>query len=137
MIAILPLGFRGYSGPGGGGCRWQLVKGGLCTRIETRTYTDRFEEPYDDVLDKDIPEVAELFTHYSERFTMAPIMTPEEMRHQFLSGLGEGQPPKDWQGKREKQVVWAYVVEVYSSSCVLRTGLPVNDIAGPTDPQDY
>lgn len=63
--------------------------------------------------DKDIPQVAELFTHYYERFTMAPIMTLEELRHQFLSGLGDGPAPKDWQGKRERQVVWAYVVEVY------------------------
>lgn len=62
--------------------------------------------------ESDIPQVAELFTHYSERFTMSPIMTPEELRHQFLSGLGQGPAPKNWQGKRERQVVWSYVVEV-------------------------
>lgn len=60
--------------------------------------------------EKDILQVAELFTRYMERFTMTPIMTLEELRHSFLSGLGEGEMPGDW-GRRDKQVVWAYVVE--------------------------
>ena len=74
--------------------------------------------------DKDIPQVAELFAHFYERYTMSPIMTLEEIRHQFLSGLGSGPAPKNWQGKREKQVVWAYVVEVIISlrrSVIYRT----------------
>ncbi|KAI5121671.1 hypothetical protein M0805_002747 [Coniferiporia weirii] len=61
--------------------------------------------------EKDVPQVAELYTRYMERFTMSPVMTLEELRHQFLSGLGAGPGPKDWQGRREGQVVWSYVVE--------------------------
>ncbi|THH10777.1 hypothetical protein EW145_g1082 [Phellinidium pouzarii] len=61
--------------------------------------------------EKDIPQVAELYTRYMKRFTMSPIMTLEEMHHQFLSGLGVGPAPKDWQGRRERQVVWSYVLE--------------------------
>ena len=72
--------------------------------------------------DRDIPQVAELYTRYMERFTMCPILTLEEARHQFLSGKGEGPAPEDWTGRREKQVVWSYVVEVsfvsYFHSCL-------------------
>lgn len=62
--------------------------------------------------ERDIPQVAALYTRYMERFTMAPIMDLDELKHMFLSGVGEGPAPKDWTGRREKQVVWAYVVEV-------------------------
>ena len=62
--------------------------------------------------EKDLPQVATLFTKYMERFTMMPIMSLDELKHQFLSGLGVGEGPKEWKGRREKQVVWAYVVEV-------------------------
>ncbi|TDL24832.1 N-myristoyl transferase [Rickenella mellea] len=62
--------------------------------------------------DGDIVAVAELYTRYMHRFTMAPVMTLEEMRHQFLSGRGEDPGTKDgWMGRRNKQVVWAYVTE--------------------------
>ncbi|KDQ61034.1 hypothetical protein JAAARDRAFT_124146 [Jaapia argillacea MUCL 33604] len=62
--------------------------------------------------DKDIPEVAELFGKYMERFDMVPLMSVDEVRHQFLSGIGEGERVKgSWKGRREKQVVWSYVVE--------------------------
>ncbi|KAH8116866.1 N-myristoyl transferase [Phellopilus nigrolimitatus] len=64
-----------------------------------------------EMTEKDVPQVAELYTRYMERFTMSPIMTLDELRHQFLSGLGVGPSPKDWQGRRERQVVWSYVVE--------------------------
>ena len=60
---------------------------------------------------RDIPAVAALYTRYMERFTMMTIMSIDELRHQFLGGLGEGEGPKDWKGRRDKQVVWAYVVE--------------------------
>jgi len=61
--------------------------------------------------DDDVPQVAELFTRYMHRFQLSPIMDHDEIRHQFLSGLGHGPAPKDFKGKRERQVVWAYVVE--------------------------
>lgn len=61
--------------------------------------------------DKDVKAVFDLFTRYMQRFDMVPVMTEEEVRHQFLSGRGKGE--KDAAGRREGQVVWTYVVEVY------------------------
>ncbi|EJD02399.1 N-myristoyl transferase [Fomitiporia mediterranea MF3/22] len=61
--------------------------------------------------EKDIAQVAQLYMRYMERFTMFPIMSLDELRHQFLSGIGTGPAPENWQGRREKQVVWAYVIE--------------------------
>ncbi|EGN93299.1 hypothetical protein SERLA73DRAFT_189863, partial [Serpula lacrymans var. lacrymans S7.3] len=60
--------------------------------------------------EKDVPEVAELFTRYMQRFDMAPVMTLDEVRHQFLSGRGEGEKGTD-DNRRLGQVVWTYVVE--------------------------
>lgn len=65
-----------------------------------------------EMTERDIPQVAALYTRYMERFTMSPIMDLDELKHLFLSGAGEGPAPKNWTGRREKQVVWAYVVEV-------------------------
>ena len=63
--------------------------------------------------DRDIAQVGELFTRYMQRFGMAPVMTLDEIRHQFLSGIGKGErAPGTWKGRREGQVIWAYVVEV-------------------------
>ena len=61
--------------------------------------------------EKDIPEVASLYTRFMQRYDMAPIMTEDEVRHQFLSGKGTGEKSKD-DSRREGQVVWTYVVEV-------------------------
>jgi glycylpeptide N-tetradecanoyltransferase len=65
--------------------------------------------------EKDVSEVADLFTRYMQRFDMAPIMTVDEVRHQFLSGSGTGEVKN---GRRDGQVTWSYVIEVnpYSSS---------------------
>ena len=63
--------------------------------------------------DRDIAQVGELFTRYMQRFGMAPIMTLDEIKHQFLSGKGKGErAPGTWKGRRDGQVVWTYVVEV-------------------------
>ena len=63
--------------------------------------------------ESDLSQVLALYNRYKERFTMVPLMTLQELRHQFLSGLGRGDPvSKEWGGRREGQVVWAYVVEV-------------------------
>jgi hypothetical protein len=59
--------------------------------------------------DKDVEEVTELFGRYSKRFDMAPVMTMEEIRHNFLSGQGSGEVTS---GRRDGQVIWSYVVEV-------------------------
>lgn len=87
--------------------------------------------------ERDIPQVAALYTRYMERFTMAPIMDLDELKHMFLSGVGEGPAPKDWAGRREKQVVWAYVVEVRTTLidyCGLRLTFQNEE---STDTQDY
>ncbi|KAI0929124.1 hypothetical protein AcW1_006153 [Taiwanofungus camphoratus] len=62
--------------------------------------------------ERDIPQITEFFARYMCRFGMAPIMTKEEVAHQFLSGKGAGSRDNDsWKTPREGQVVWTYVVE--------------------------
>ena len=76
--------------------------------------------------ERDVPQVADLFARYMQRFDMVPIFTEEEIRHQFLSGLGEGpRGPDSWKTKREGQVVWTYVVEV--SEYITPTGKKATD----------
>lgn len=62
--------------------------------------------------EKDIVAVADLFTRYMRRFEMVPIYTVEELRHQLLSGMGEGKMESGDVGRRTGQVTWSYVVEV-------------------------
>lgn len=57
----------------------------------------------------DVPAVTELFTRYMSRYDMSPMMTAEDLKHHFLSGLGTGE--KNDIGRREGQVLWTYVVE--------------------------
>jgi glycylpeptide N-tetradecanoyltransferase len=64
-----------------------------------------------EIEERDVPEVADLFARYMERFAMVPLMTVDEVRHQFLSGRGELDQPSE-NNRRSKQVVWTYVVEV-------------------------
>ncbi|KAH9952126.1 N-myristoyl transferase [Amylocystis lapponica] len=62
--------------------------------------------------ERDVAGVTELFSRYMRRFGMAPVFSQEEVRHQFLSGRGEGaSTPDSWKAPREEQVVWTYVVE--------------------------
>ncbi|KAG2078165.1 N-myristoyl transferase [Suillus decipiens] len=60
--------------------------------------------------EKDVSDVADLFTRYMQRFTMWPVMTLDEIRHQFLSGRGRMDEPSEHY-RRPGQVVWTYVVE--------------------------
>lgn len=63
--------------------------------------------------EKDVPAITDLFERYNTRFGMAMEFTPDEVRHHFLTGRGEGPSGKDsWKKPRPRQVVWAYVVEV-------------------------
>ena len=55
-------------------------------------------------------QVTDLYKRYMDRFDMSPLMTTEEVRHNFLSGKGTGEI--DVPGRREGQVLWVYVVEV-------------------------
>lgn len=57
----------------------------------------------------DVPKVTALWERYMQRFGMVPTMTQDDIRHQFLSGRGEGPVKK---GRREGQVVWSYIFEV-------------------------
>lgn len=66
--------------------------------------------------EKDVDGVAELVGKYMKRFKMVPEFSIEEIRHNFLSGRGVSEMID---GRREGQVVWAYVVEVGESSNIL------------------
>ncbi|KAL9715236.1 glycylpeptide N-tetradecanoyltransferase [Leucoagaricus gongylophorus] len=61
--------------------------------------------------DRDLFQVAHLFTRYIQRFGMHPIFDLEEIKHQFLSGRGTGNVGDGGPGRRKGQVTWAYVVE--------------------------
>lgn len=63
--------------------------------------------------EKDVEGVHALYTKYMQRFDLVPEMTVEEVRHQFLSGKGTGEKKKE-DSRRQGQVVWTYVVEVYT-----------------------
>ncbi|KAG8932344.1 glycylpeptide N-tetradecanoyltransferase [Tulasnella sp. 418] len=59
--------------------------------------------------DRDVDGVWDLLTRYMTRFKMSVAYTKEEVRHNFYSGRGvEGALLEN--ARREKQVVWTYVV---------------------------
>lgn len=63
--------------------------------------------------EKDVPQVADLYKRYQDRFGMSLHFSEDEVRHNFLSGRGVGPGGKDsWKRRREEQVVWTYVIEV-------------------------
>jgi hypothetical protein len=64
--------------------------------------------------ERDVEQVTDLYGRYMRRFDMSPVMTAEEVRHNFLSGKGTSE--KGASGRREEQVLWVYVVEVISAS---------------------
>ncbi|WVQ73551.1 glycylpeptide N-tetradecanoyltransferase [Cryptococcus sp. DSM 104548] len=60
-----------------------------------------------EMLKADVPQVGELLRKYLDRFAIAQVFSSDdEIEHWFCSGQGT-----DVDGKREGQVVWAYVVE--------------------------
>lgn len=65
--------------------------------------------------ERDLVAVARLFTQYMGRFDMVPLYVVDEVRHQFLSGMGEGAVGSGGPGRRQRQVTFAYVVEVQLS----------------------
>ena len=83
--------------------------------------------------DRDVEQVTDLYRRYMSRFDMSPVMTAEEVRHNFLSGKGTGE--KGASGRREEQVLWVYVVEVISKfSRLIRKVHRV--VARSTEPRD-
>jgi len=62
--------------------------------------------------EKDVAAVEKLFNEYMKRFKMTPHYSTDEVRHNLLSGRGEGEVGEDGTpGRRRRQVVWTYVVE--------------------------
>ncbi|RDB20961.1 Glycylpeptide N-tetradecanoyltransferase [Hypsizygus marmoreus] len=61
--------------------------------------------------ERDLLQVADLFTRYMKRFDMAPVFDIDEVKHQFLSGVGTGAVGEGGPGRRVGQVTWAYVIE--------------------------
>jgi len=62
--------------------------------------------------ERDVTQVADLFSRYMRRFGMSPVFTHKDVRHHFLSGRGTGPAGGDsWKAARDGQVVWTYVVE--------------------------
>ena len=70
--------------------------------------------------ENDLPEVTALFKRYMQRFDMAPELTMDDARHQFLSGRGEPEGTEPETNRRKGQVVWSYVVEVGSPLVFIR-----------------
>ena len=85
--------------------------------------------------EKDIPEVTALYASYMKRFGMALQLTEDEVRHQFLSGRGEG--PGSWRKPREGQVIWTYVVEVGLKFLGCLLNIIDATRAEPTNTQDH
>ncbi len=96
-----------------------------------------------EIEERDVPQVCDLFARYMRRFDMSPVFNEDEIRHQFLSGMGEGRRGGEtWKHPREGQVVWTYVVEVRPLfPIVTHTRLTLTTIvhttAEPQDAQDH
>ncbi|KAI8453063.1 Myristoyl-CoA:protein N-myristoyltransferase, N-terminal domain-containing protein [Phakopsora pachyrhizi] len=58
--------------------------------------------------ERDLAAVGRLLRRYMSRFDLAPLMSDEEIRHNFISGRGRGTVIN---GRRECQVTWSFVVE--------------------------
>lgn len=64
-----------------------------------------------EIEDRDAQQVGDLLRAYLARFDMSPVMSDEEVLHNFYSGKGTG-PVDPVTGWRKGQVTWTYVVEV-------------------------
>jgi glycylpeptide N-tetradecanoyltransferase len=84
--------------------------------------------------ERDVPEVMELYQRYMKRFDMSPVMTQDDIYHQFLSGRGTGESV---QWARTGQVVWSYVVEVRKCSSIRSSILISNLVTEPRDSSNH
>ncbi|CCO26015.1 glycylpeptide N-tetradecanoyltransferase [Rhizoctonia solani AG-1 IB] len=81
----------------------------MARMIRQNAVPDEFALPgLREMEEKDIKDVLALYEKYMQRFQLTPVMDEAEMRHHMLSGRGIGEHKG---GRREAQVVWAYVVE--------------------------
>lgn len=63
--------------------------------------------------EEDLEGLEALYNQYLHRFKMVPVYNTAEVKHQFFSGRGVGEVGGTGvPGRRDKQVVWTYVVEV-------------------------
>ena len=67
-----------------------------------------------EIEDRDAQQVGDLLRAYLARFDLSPVMSDEEILHNFYSGKGSG-PVDPVTGWRKGQVTWTYVVEVCQS----------------------
>jgi glycylpeptide N-tetradecanoyltransferase len=87
----------------------------MARMIRQNAVPDEFALPgLREMEEKDIKDVLALYEKYMQRFQLTPVMDEAEMRHHMLSGRGIGEHKG---GRREAQVVWAYVVEVNLLHC--------------------
>lgn len=63
-----------------------------------------------EIEDRDAQQVGDLLRAYLARFDLSPVMSDEEVLHNFYSGKGAG-PVDPATGWRKGQVTWTYVVE--------------------------
>ncbi|MBW0470867.1 hypothetical protein O181_010582 [Austropuccinia psidii MF-1] len=61
-----------------------------------------------EIEERDVNAVGSLLRRYMSRFDLFPIMTDDEVRHNFISGKGKGPIVN---GRRSEQVTWSFVVE--------------------------
>lgn len=87
--------------------------------------------------DKDVLQLASLFTKYMRRFGLAPIFNVEEIKHQFLSGKGEGDIGDGGPGRRRGQVTWTYVIEVNSTTRYPKQQIFTLPLSGSRDTPNY
>ncbi|TIA74414.1 hypothetical protein E3P77_00885 [Wallemia ichthyophaga] len=106
-INVPKLVDTGFSQPQPG---MSIEKMAKASDIPANSPTRPQPEGFREMEEKDVAGVTALLKAYLSRFELAPIFSQEEVRHTFLSGRGEGEYI-DGKPMREKQVVWAYVVE--------------------------
>lgn len=75
------------------------------TAVPTETSVKGLRE----MQDSDVASVAKLIRSYMSRFDISPIFSDEEVRHNFISGMGKGDVAN---GRRQGQVTWSFVAEV-------------------------
>lgn len=62
-----------------------------------------------EMVESDVPAVGILLRRFMSRYDLQPILSDEEIRHNFISGRGKGEM---FDGRRDQQVAWSFVAEV-------------------------
>ncbi|KAH9824261.1 Myristoyl-CoA:protein N-myristoyltransferase, N-terminal domain-containing protein [Melampsora americana] len=61
-----------------------------------------------EMVESDVSAVGILLRRYMSRYDLQPILSDDEVRHNFISGRGKGDPIDR---RREEQVAWSFVAE--------------------------